>query len=37
VKLFARDQLAWAFEETDENLDRLPLKPDFAALLLEFT
>ena len=36
VKLFARNQLTGAFEETDQNLDRLPFKPDFAALLLEF-
>jgi hypothetical protein len=36
VKLFARDQLTGAFEETDQDLDRLSFKPDFAALLLEF-
>src|SRR5579864_7225672 len=36
VKLFARYQLTGVFEKTDQNLDRLPLKPDFAALLLEF-
>ena len=36
VKLFARNQLTGVFQKTDQNLDRLPFKPDFAALLLEF-
>ena len=36
VKLFARNQLTGVFEKTDQNLDRLPFKPDLAALLLEF-
>jgi hypothetical protein len=36
VKLFTRNQLAGVFQKTDQNLDRLPFKPDFAALLLEF-
>src|SRR5579863_5276253 len=36
VKVFARNQLAGAFEEADQNLDRLPFKTDFASLLLEF-
>jgi hypothetical protein len=33
AKLFARNQLTGAFEKADQNLDRLPLQPDFAALL----
>src|SRR5580700_3758488 len=33
VKLFARNQLAGALEEANQNLDRLPLQPDLAALL----
>jgi hypothetical protein len=36
AKLFARNQLAGAFEKADKNLDRLPLQPDFAALLRQF-
>jgi hypothetical protein len=36
VKLVARNQFTGIFEKTDQNLDRLPFKPDFAALLLEF-
>ena len=36
VKLIACNQLTGVFEETDQNLDRLPFQPDFAALLLEF-
>ena len=35
VKLFARNQLTWVFEETDQDLNRLPFKPDFSALPLE--
>jgi hypothetical protein len=37
VKLLARNQLTGVFEETDQNLDRLPFQADFATLLLEFT
>jgi hypothetical protein len=36
VKHFACYQLAWIFEKTDENLDRLPFQADFAALFLKF-
>jgi hypothetical protein len=36
VKLFARDQLTGILVKADKNLYRLPLKPDFAALLPEF-
>jgi hypothetical protein len=35
VKLFARNQFTRVFEETDQDLNRLPFKPDFSALLLE--
>jgi hypothetical protein len=33
TQLFARNQLAWLFEKAGEDLDWLPLQPDFAALL----
>jgi len=36
VKLFARNQLTGIFQQTDQDLDRLPFEPDFAALFLEF-
>jgi hypothetical protein len=36
VKLFARNQFTGVFEKADQNPDRLPFKPDLAALLLEF-
>jgi len=35
AKLVARNQFAGAFEKADQNLNRLPLQPDFTALLPE--
>ena len=35
VKLLARNQLAGVLEETNQDLNRLPFKPDFSALPLE--
>jgi len=35
VKLFARNQFARSFQQTHQNLKRLPLQPDLSALLLQ--
>jgi hypothetical protein len=35
MKLLARNQLTGVVEETDQDLNRLPFKPDFSALPLE--
>ena len=35
VKLLPRNQLTGVFEETNQDLDRLPFKPDFSAPLQE--
>ena len=37
AKLVARNQLAGILEKAEKNLYGLPLKPDFAALLPEFS